>query len=120
MIYSIFTFLNNLVLSPVRASNESLRERFDDVTKTSGGEGEEAFIELVENIYNFAFPLAVFVSFVLLVYGAYKLITSGGDPDRLNEAREIITNAILGVLMIGLGIGVLYVIARGLGVPTSL
>ncbi|GEM_PF-4074867 len=116
MFYRIFVFINNLILSPVYGQ-EDLQERFQDIRDADLENGEIS--DFVGLVYDFAMPLAVFCAFVLLGYGAFKLIMSTGDPEKLNEAREIITNAILGVLMIGLGIGLLYFLAEALEIPAS-
>ena len=117
MAYRIFEFLNNLVASPVHAN--SLRDRFGDVFTDNGGAsgGSDVFADFVARFYAFALPLSITVAILLLVFGAFKLITSAGDPDRLNEAKEIITNAIMGVIMIGIGIAVLIIIVQQIGVP---
>jgi putative flippase GtrA len=119
MAYRIIEILNSWIANPVHA--QSLRDRFDDVfTDTNGtGSGNEVFAEFVKNIYAFALPLAITISILLLVFGAFKLITSAGDPDKLSEAKEIITNAIMGVIMIGIGIAVLLIIAQQIGVPLN-
>ncbi len=119
MIYEIFVFLNNLLfLKPVYG--QSLERTFDDIIDNQGSStGTGAFSDLMGRIYDFAFPLAIVCAMALLTLGAYKMITSAGDPERLKEAKEVITNAILGLLMIGLGIGVLYLLADILDVPTD-
>ncbi len=115
----VFLFVCNLIITSPVVAEESLRDRFGGVTDEPTGRGVEAFAQFIENIYNFAFGLAIVCSAFLLTYGAYKMITSAGDPERLMEAREIVTNAILGVLMIGLGIGILHLLATMLGVPVN-
>jgi hypothetical protein len=56
-----------------------------------------------EKILNVAVELAVVVLFIFLVIGGFKFITSGGDPKATESAKNTLTYAILGlVLLIGI------------------
>lgn len=61
-------------------------------------------IEVVfEKILEVAVSLAVIVLFILLIIGGFKLLTSGGDPKATESAKNTLTYAILGlVLLIGI------------------
>jgi hypothetical protein len=50
------------------------------------------------------------IAFIMLAYGAYKLVTSQGNPDAINAAKEIITAAIIGLVFMILGVSILQVI----------
>jgi hypothetical protein len=54
-------------------------------------------------ILNVAVELAVIVLFLFIVIGGFKFITSGGDPKATESAKNTLTYAILGiVLLIGI------------------
>jgi TRAP-type C4-dicarboxylate transport system permease small subunit len=56
-----------------------------------------------EKVLNIAVELAVVVLFIFLVIGGFKFITSGGDPKATESAKNTLTYAILGlVLLIGI------------------
>jgi len=56
-----------------------------------------------EKILNVTVELAVVVLFIFLVIGGFKFITSGGDPKATESAKNTLTYAILGlVLLIGI------------------
>ena len=40
------------------------------------------------------------VAFLLMVYGGFLFLTSAGDPNKLQEATDVIMSAIAGLLMI--------------------
>lgn len=40
------------------------------------------------------------IAFLLMIFGAFQVIISGGDPEKLNSGKEIITSAVAGLLMI--------------------
>lgn len=55
------------------------------------------FIEwLLKNIIGIAGGIA----FLLILYGGFQVLTSGGDPEKLNNGKDIIVSAIAGLLMI--------------------
>jgi hypothetical protein len=58
------------------------------------------------------------VSFVVLIYGGIRLVSSQGDPKALQEARGIITAAIAGLLFAIFSVFLLRVIGISvLGLP---
>jgi hypothetical protein len=38
------------------------------------------------------------VAFLLMIYGAFIMITSSGDPDRVKAGRETMTSAVAGLI----------------------
>lgn len=56
--------------------------------------------EIVKNIYNFALMLGGILAFGMIVYGAVKYTMSGGNPSGQSDARDIITQALLGLLLL--------------------
>jgi hypothetical protein len=74
--------------------------------------GEEGFISAIVNI---AVPAAILCLIVLVVYAGYMLISSQGNPDKLKEGKEVLTNAIIGFFVIVLSTVILLLISDGLG-----
>jgi len=63
----------------------------------------KGFEIIFQKILNVAVELAVVVLFIFLVIGGFKFITSGGDPKATESAKNTLTYAILGlVLLIGI------------------
>ena len=50
------------------------------------------------NVIKMATYFALLIAFVILVLGGFRYITSGGDPKKAEEAKNIITYAIFGLL----------------------
>jgi len=80
-------------------------EALNEVRDSSG------FVQLIINI---SIPLGVTCAFILLVYAGYMMVTSQGNPDKLQESREVITNAIIGFVVILLSVTLLYLIKDSL------
>ena len=108
----IISKIHNLFVSRVYAA--SLGERLEGgLEKIESGEieNEEG---LVEAIISFAIPLAVICVVILVVYAGYILMSSQGNPDKLKEGKEILTNAIIGFFVILLSVAILLVISNTL------
>lgn len=73
---------------------------------------------LVNALINLAIPLGVLAAIGLMIYAGYTMITSQGNPEKLTEAREIATNAIIGFAVIALSVAILLLIQNTLKIPT--
>ena len=71
--------------------------------------------QLIEAIVDIAVPLAIICVVVLVVYAGYMLMSSQGNPDKLKEGKEILTNAIIGFLVVLLSVAILLIISNTLG-----
>jgi hypothetical protein len=104
-----------MIINRIYAS--SLSEALDgEITSDGGGifniSRGNAMGDLTANIINIALPLAGVVTLVLLTAAGYKLITSQGNPDKLKDAKEMITNAIIGLVFILLSVSILVLISN--------
>ncbi len=55
---------------------------------------------IVTNIINWALGLIGIVLVVLILYAGFLWMTSGGEADKIEKAKKIITNAIIGLVII--------------------
>jgi len=73
---------------------------------------------LVNTIFRFALGIAGGVAFLLIVYGGFKLAFSGGNPENIQSGREVITSAIVGLLIVIFSTFILQLIGINiLGLP---
>lgn len=56
--------------------------------------------KLIGWFYYFIVAVAGLSAFVMLVWGGVQWLTSAGNPTKINEAKERITSALLGLLII--------------------
>jgi len=66
--------------------------------------------QLLENVLNFLFGLAIVVLPIIILYGGILLLTAGGDPQKISQSRTILLWAVVAFAII--------LLARGL--PTVL
>ena len=82
------------------------------VKKLEEAGDEHAFVDAIVQI---AVPVAVLCLVVLVVYSGYMLISSQGNPDKLREGKEVLTNAIIGFFIVILSVVILLLISNSLG-----
>ncbi len=55
------------------------------------------------------------IALILVTLGAYKILTSGGDPSKVKDGKDQIQNAIIGLLLIILSFAIVSTIFNLLG-----
>ena len=65
-----------------------------------GREVQSDFSSLLSNVINIVFTVAALITFFYLVWGAINWITSGGDKGKVEDARNKITAAVIGLLIL--------------------
>ncbi len=72
----------------------------------------------VQKILPFAIGLGGGIAFLLMLFGALQIMTSAGNPEKLNAGKELVTSAIVGLLLIIFSVFLLRLIGADiLGVP---
>ena len=64
----------------------------------------------ITDVFKIALGIAGGVAFLLMIFGAFRLLTSGGNPDSLNAGRDLITSAVVGLLFITFSVLLLRII----------
>ena len=65
---------------------------------------------ITKSVFSIGISLAGVVSLICIIYSAFILQTSQGNPERLKKAREYLTNCIIGLLLIIFSIFILRLI----------
>jgi hypothetical protein len=71
------------------------------------------------NVVSVVLGLAGIVLFIMLILGGFSYITSGGDPKKVESARNTLTYAIGGMIFIALAYLILKFIEVFTGVPVT-
>ncbi len=73
----------------------------------------------VTTLLNFGIGIAGGIAFLLIIFGGFQILTSAGNPERLNEGKELISSAITGLMMIVFSVLLLRIIGVDiLGIPS--
>lgn len=103
LVFSALTVLLYLAAAPYATAQQKI--------PTGLGEIETDPIGLVIWFLNFSSQIGGGIAFLLLLYGAFTLMTSAGNPEKVNQGKEIITSALSGLLLIIFAIFLLRFIA---------
>jgi len=80
--------------------NFSLAQREVEVPFPGLATKTPALPEYVEAIYRFALIISGVIVFGALVYGGFLYLTSAGNPARMHDAKDQISSAILGLIIL--------------------
>lgn len=69
----------------------------------------------ISNALTIAFALAILVVLIMLIWGAFEWIASGGDKDTVGKARGRIINALIGLAVLAIAYAIARVAAQFLG-----
>lgn len=68
-------------------------------------------IPLFQNVVNAALIFGGTVALIMLIYGGFRMVLSGGEAKQAAAARSTITYAIIGLIIVFLSFGILNFIA---------
>lgn len=115
--------MNGKIISQI--DSNTLSNELSDSISSEGGifnsEGGVTGIDsIIDIVTKFALPLAGVAAIILLIIAGYKMISSQGNPDKLADAKEMATNAIIGLVFIILSVAILALISSvfNLGIVT--
>ena len=74
-----------------------------------------SFQEMVTRIGNWIFTLAIGILPIMILIGAYVLVTGGGDPRKIALGRKILLYSIIGFIIIAATRGILALLRIILG-----
>lgn len=85
----------------------------DDVAKI--GDLKDVFTSVVQTILGFG----AIVLFIMLVAGGFRYIAAGGDPKAIEGAKNTLTYAILGIVLVASAFLILRLIEQFTGAPVT-
>lgn len=90
----------------------------EDIDSDPGSENEApaALVQMVQSIVQISLMVATLAVIILFIVVAYNMVTSQGNPEKLNEAKEIAVNAIIGFMMIAMASTILWILANLVGI----
>lgn len=84
-------------------------------TSPNPNSGGAALGQLISNLVGAVFIAGFLLAFMTLLLGGLSWITAGGDKQKLETARDKITNAIVGLIVVGAAYALTSLIARFFG-----
>ncbi len=86
-------------------------------TPNAGGTGlpnDTSISGFILKIINIALAVAGLVAVLFLIIGGFRYITSAGNEETAGQAKKVITNAIIGIVIIILSFVIVRVISNAL------
>jgi hypothetical protein len=77
----------------------------------------EDIIRIIERVAGWLFAILLAVALVFILIAAYQFLTSGGDPVRVQNARQNLMYALIGIAVAFLARGLVMLVRFVLGVP---
>lgn len=74
----------------------------------------ETLSDLIIRILNIALTVVGLVSVLFVVFGGFKYVTSGGDPEQIESAKGMIMNALIGLVIVLLALVIVRVVANAI------
>ncbi|QQG40748.1 MAG: hypothetical protein HYV37_00245 [Candidatus Levyibacteriota bacterium] len=110
-IFAFFSTIIALLASPPFAYAETIidctkTQQFKSLCDLSAGKLGQTISQLI----TFAFVLAIIIALAFLIWGGIKWITSGGDKTGVEEARNHVIAAVVGLIIVFLSYFILNLI----------
>lgn len=77
--------------------------------------GVNTFEELLEAIINFVFWVGITLAPLMIIIAGFTYVTSGGSPDKVKKAKDLMLWAIIGLVILIAAKGLVQVIRSILG-----
>ena len=75
----------------------------------------ESFEELIENLIDFTFWVAVAIAPIMIIVAGVYFLTSAGNPDKVRTAKSIIFWTIVGFAIVLLAKGIISMVREVIG-----
>lgn len=101
----IFLLLAYFLPVVVLAANNTNMEKIPGQTPT------DDLIKYLNNLYNFGIAIAAILAVFMIALGSFKyIITSAGNASKMTDAKDTITNAIIGLILAFVAFLLLFII----------
>ena len=80
--------------------NNEYTKGVQGVSGTSNGTASDSFMHVVRNAINWILGMLGLITFVLLLWGGFNMVTAAGDDKKFGEGLKILKNAGIGLLFI--------------------
>lgn len=103
-----------MLVTPLIAGAQQGFQVPDPAQGNTGLPGDTSITAFIIRIINIALAIAGLVAVLFLIIGGFRYITAGGNEEAGESARKIITNAVIGIVVIILSFVIVRVISNAL------
>ena len=77
--------------------------------------GAEGAMTLIRKAGGWLYAFVIAASVILMIYGGFLFVTSGGDEDKVKDGRNYVIYGAIGIAVATLATGVVFVVGQFLG-----
>ncbi|MEK7528886.1 MAG: hypothetical protein AAB592_03895 [Patescibacteria group bacterium] len=113
----IALLLVNFVGAPHALALEAIRPEDDPVRDITGGQSSIRSLALL--IVNFFLGFLGLLAVIMIIYGGFIYVSSAGEQEKVDEAKKILTYAVIGIVVIVISFALVNTLLGGLGAGTD-
>jgi len=110
IIIAVYTIFNLLFPPSVRAQHPATCSGGTGINTAIGCISFDSTSDIAANFLRVGLGIAGGVSFLMIVYAGFLLITSTGNPERIKQGQDLMTAAFAGLVMIIFSVVILHFI----------
>lgn len=99
LFFTILLLILFFGLLPIAKADQQLLLKYPEISGIKIGEGT-TLPEIIKYIYLFSLGIVGLMAFVSIIIGAVQYITSAGNDTKIGDAKDRITSALLGILIL--------------------
>jgi preprotein translocase subunit SecG len=81
--------------------------------------GGKGFIDILEKVVNFLILLAIPITALMIIYGAYQIMFAGGDTEKVTTGKKTILYTVTAFVIILLAWSIIAILQNILGVSVG-
>ncbi len=90
-----FDISETLKLNPTGTGDSKTEQQ----EQTYFGEGQNPIVEFIIRIINFALTVMGSIAVIILIIGGFQMMFSQGDQQKLDEAKNVVKYAVIGIIV---------------------
>lgn len=122
-LFSFYLILGSILFLMVTLNTQSvfaisITDSLENAANTAGLKGETDIQKIVSRIIDVVLGLLGLIFLILILVGGFQWMTSAGEPEKIKKARGLLTNAVIGLLIISAFYAITQFVFSLIGVET--
>ena len=98
--FSLPTFADSI------CTNDKIPDEVKVASGCKGVDGDDQFVTIIQNVLNAIIGISGIVAVIYIVIGGVSYMTSTGDPNKVQKARQTILYAVIGLIVCALAFAI--------------
>jgi len=121
LIIILLALLASFNLPLALASSPKLQDASQNIQTTASEAGVSSadIPGIAVAVVNALLALVGMVFFIYFIYGGFKWMTAAGSPEKVEKAKKLLINAVIGLALIALAYSIAYFIIQAIETPST-